>query len=668
MSAPTQEGATLDAPLTHRQIVTILIGLMMGMFLAALDQTIVASAIRVIADDLHGLSSMAWVTTAYLITSTIVDPAVRQALGHLRAQAVLHHRHHDLHDRVGAVCLRLVDRVARRLPRRPGPGRRRPVRAWRWPSSATSCRRGSGPSTRATSWPCSARPASSGRSSAACSPVRTPCSASTGWRWVFLVNVPIGGRRARRRHPDAAPAPPPPRPPDRLVGRRRADGRARPAAHRRRAGPGVGLDVRAVDRVLRDRRRGPDRVVLHRALRWATRRSSRCACSRNRTVAVASITSVFVGMGMFGGLAALPLYLQIVKGATPTEAGLQLLPMMLGIMFGSILSGQLISRTGRYRQYPIIGAGLLVVVALDVPLRHVGHPAVEDHAGDGRCSASGSGSTSSRSTLAIQNAVSPRDIGVATSSATFTRQIGGTLGTAVFLSILFSSARRQDRRGLPDARRRRGLPGGSAQPGRRRQRPTAPSSSSCRLPRRPGPPVTPSATLSTTPRSCSRSTRDWLRRSSSASPRRCPSCSWSRRWSWSSRSSRRGSCRTSSCAAGRHTTSATQRTRRWPRLRPRTTVRRRGASRGSRWQLAPLLGGATKEHTATDRVPTDPGPSGSTKPQGPSPTSRLSPPRPMASRARTNQRAATSGATEADRSAWPDQRPTARRSGRRPAG
>ena len=63
-----------DEPLTHKQIVTILIGLMMGMFLAALDQTIVASAMRVIADHLQGLSAQAWVTTAYLITSTIATP------------------------------------------------------------------------------------------------------------------------------------------------------------------------------------------------------------------------------------------------------------------------------------------------------------------------------------------------------------------------------------------------------------------------------------------------------------------------------------------------------------------------------------------------------------------------------------------------------------------
>jgi MFS family permease len=79
-SSPAADAASATAvdapagPLTHRQIVTILIGLMMGMFLAALDQTIVATAIRTIADDLQGLNHQAWATTAYLITSTIVTP------------------------------------------------------------------------------------------------------------------------------------------------------------------------------------------------------------------------------------------------------------------------------------------------------------------------------------------------------------------------------------------------------------------------------------------------------------------------------------------------------------------------------------------------------------------------------------------------------------------
>lgn len=86
---PAQPEPVLSGQLEHRQILTILVGLMMGMFLAALDQTIVASAIRTIGDDLHGLSIQAWVTTAYLITSTITTPLYgRQRAGPAQAGAL----------------------------------------------------------------------------------------------------------------------------------------------------------------------------------------------------------------------------------------------------------------------------------------------------------------------------------------------------------------------------------------------------------------------------------------------------------------------------------------------------------------------------------------------------------------------------------------------------
>jgi hypothetical protein len=115
-----------------------------------------------------------------------------------------------------------------------------------------------------------------------------------------------------------------------------------------------------------------------------------------------------------------------------------LLPMTLGMMSGSIISGQIISRTGQYRQFPIIGCGLLIVslfgfhyVGADTPLWQTMILML--------FFGLGLGGNMQPLTLAVQNAVSPRDIGVATSSATFTRQIGGTLGTAVFLSILFTA-------------------------------------------------------------------------------------------------------------------------------------------------------------------------------------------------------------------------------------
>jgi MFS family permease len=135
----------------------------------------------------------------------------------------------------------------------------------------------------------------------------------------------------------------------------------------------------------------------------------------------------------------LPLYLQIVKGQTPTEAGLSLLPLTAGIMVAALVSGQVISRTGRYRAFPIVGCALLVVslvlfaqVGVDTPLWW----SFLSMALFGV----GLGCNLQPVVLAVQNAAPPTDIGVATSTVTFARQMGGTLGTAVFLSVLFSAA------------------------------------------------------------------------------------------------------------------------------------------------------------------------------------------------------------------------------------
>jgi MFS family permease len=159
---------------------------------------------------------------------------------------------------------------------------------------------------------------------------------------------------------------------------------------------------------------------------------------KNRTISIALVSSVVTGAGLFGAVTVLPLYLQIVHGATPTQAGLLMLPFVLGLMAAAIVSGQIISRTGRYRTFPIMGAilmfiGLLLLwrVGWDTPL-----PVVMVWM---LITGYGLGNTMQPLMLAVQNSVSPRDIGVATSSSTFFRQIGGTLGVAVFLSILFST-------------------------------------------------------------------------------------------------------------------------------------------------------------------------------------------------------------------------------------
>jgi hypothetical protein len=158
---------------------------------------------------------------------------------------------------------------------------------------------------------------------------------------------------------------------------------------------------------------------------------------RSGTFSMATVIGFLVGFAMFGAMLTIPLYLQIVVGLTPTESGFATLPLVGGLMIASITSGQIVARVGRYRIFPVIGTALvssgyvvLTFMSIDKPLLFlmIGMFLI----------GLGLGSVMQSLTLASQGSVDARDMGVATSSATFFRQIGGTLGTAVLLSILFS--------------------------------------------------------------------------------------------------------------------------------------------------------------------------------------------------------------------------------------
>jgi EmrB/QacA subfamily drug resistance transporter len=158
---------------------------------------------------------------------------------------------------------------------------------------------------------------------------------------------------------------------------------------------------------------------------------------RNRTFAVTSAIGFIVGLALFGAVTYLPLYLQITKGSSPTSSGLQLTPLMGGVLITSILSGQLISRFGRYRPFPIAGTALTALGLFLLSRLHVDTPATTAMA-YATVLGLGLGLVMQVLVLAVQNAVDRRDIGVATSGSILFRQIGGSIGVALFGTIFAS--------------------------------------------------------------------------------------------------------------------------------------------------------------------------------------------------------------------------------------
>src|SRR5262249_23927315 len=158
---------------------------------------------------------------------------------------------------------------------------------------------------------------------------------------------------------------------------------------------------------------------------------------RNSIFAVGNGFGFLAGMAMFGAIIFLPLYLQAVKGFSPTKSGLSLLPVVVGLFTTAIISGRLISRTGRYRIYPIIGAVVLTVAMWLLSRLHVASP-YWVVAGSGFLFGCGLGFTMQTIMVAVQNSVHFRDMGTATSVVTFSRSMGGAIGTAVFGAVLYN--------------------------------------------------------------------------------------------------------------------------------------------------------------------------------------------------------------------------------------
>ncbi|MEE4541142.1 MDR family MFS transporter [Streptomyces sp. V4-01] len=433
-ASPGTEAAPPSA-YTHRQILVILSGLLLGMFLAALDQTVVSTAIYKIGESLNGLTAQAWVTTAFLITSTIATPLygklgdqygrkpfflfaiavfiVGSALCMLSTSMYMLAAFRAFQG-IGAgglfsLALAIIGDI---IP----PRQRARYQGYFMAVFGTSSVLG---------------PVVGGALAG-----QDQLLGIDGWRWIFLLNVPIGVLAL-------------------IVVARVLHVKQERRAHRIDYPGAVALIVALV----------PLLIVAEQGREWGWGSTTAFACYvigavgivgfllaerkagdeallplrlfRNGVFAVGSAQSAIIGIGMFGGITLLPLYLQLVKGNSPTKAGLLTLPLVLGIMILSMVSGQVTSRTGRYKIFPVIGCVLLVggmlmlwqlsadssLLYVDLSMFVVG---------------AGLGLNMQTIVLAMQNAVPPRDIGVATSSTTFFRQMGGTLGVAVFLSIVYS--------------------------------------------------------------------------------------------------------------------------------------------------------------------------------------------------------------------------------------
>src|SRR6202042_538204 len=155
---------------------------------------------------------------------------------------------------------------------------------------------------------------------------------------------------------------------------------------------------------------------------------------RQRAFSVTSVVGFIIGFAMFGAITYLPAFFQVVKGISPTLSGVQILPLMAGLLLVSITSGRIISKTGRYRFFPIAGSGVTVLglyllslmgVTTPLPLEWVYMLVL----------GMGIGGVMQVLVIIVQNAVPHSELGVATSGATFFRSIGGSFGTAIFGAI-----------------------------------------------------------------------------------------------------------------------------------------------------------------------------------------------------------------------------------------
>ena len=407
--------------------------LMTGLLLAALDQTIVSTALKSIVEDFNGLNHYTWVVTAYLLTSTASTP--------------LYGKISDLYGRrpvyqfsiivfligsfLAGASTSMEQLIVTRAIQGIGAGGLMGLTFVIVGDIVSPRERGKYQGLFGAVWGISsvAGPLLGGFFSDSGSILGI-----TGWRWIFYINLPFGILalvvtsmvlhipKVKREHKI-----------DFLGALLMVISVVALLLALSVLGPENGWnDSRTVITLLA----GVIFAVLF--VIWELRAKEPILpmnLFKNRTFTLTSIIGFIIGAGMFGAIVMLPLYLQIIQGNSATDAGLRLIPLMIGILTFTVTSGRLITKTGRYKKYPVSGTLLMAFGVYLMSTAHVSTPywqiaifAVIIGGGLGLCMQT--------IVIAVQNAVEFKDLGIATSSNTFFRSLGGAFGTAIFGTIL----------------------------------------------------------------------------------------------------------------------------------------------------------------------------------------------------------------------------------------